>query len=54
MGGGTFDLLKTGPYWPESAKQLKISLAGMSKIVSIYSDVKDQSWLAVALTAPYR
>jgi hypothetical protein len=37
MGGPAFDQLKTGPLWPESAKQLKISLDGMSKILSTYS-----------------
>jgi hypothetical protein len=34
MGGGAFDLLKAGDTGPESAKQLKISLAGFPKILS--------------------
>jgi hypothetical protein len=34
MGRGAFDLLKTGDSGPESAKQLKISLAGFPKILS--------------------
>jgi len=34
MGGGAFDLLKTGDRRLESAKQLKISLAGFPKILS--------------------
>jgi hypothetical protein len=36
MGGGTFNLLKTGHNGPESAKQLKISLAGSLKFLSIF------------------
>jgi hypothetical protein len=34
MGGGAFDLLKAGDSGPESAKQLKIGLAGFLKILS--------------------
>jgi len=34
MGGWAFDLLKTGRSGPESAKQLKICLAGFLKILS--------------------
>jgi hypothetical protein len=34
MGGGAFDLLKTGRSGPETTKQLKISLAGFPKILS--------------------
>jgi len=34
MGRGAFDLLKTGDNGPESAKQLKISLAGFPTILS--------------------
>jgi hypothetical protein len=36
MGGGAFNLLKMGNIGPESAKQLKISLAGLLKILSIF------------------
>jgi hypothetical protein len=34
MGGGAFELLKAGDIGSESAKQLKISLAGFLKILS--------------------
>ena len=34
MGGGAFDLLKTGRAGPESAKQVEIGLAGLPKILS--------------------
>ena len=36
MGGGAFKLLKMGRIGPESPKQLKISLAGLLKILSIF------------------
>jgi hypothetical protein len=35
MGGGTFILLKTGCYQPESAKQAEIRLAILLKILRI-------------------
>jgi hypothetical protein len=34
MDAGAFDLLKAGDFGLESAKQLKISLAGFEKILS--------------------
>jgi hypothetical protein len=36
MGGGAFNLLKMVHNGPESAKQLKISLAGLLKLLSIF------------------
>jgi hypothetical protein len=36
MGGGAFNLLKMGHIGPESPKQLKISLAGLLKSLSIF------------------
>jgi hypothetical protein len=35
MGGGAFILLKVGHPWPESAKQAKIRLANLRKILHI-------------------
>jgi hypothetical protein len=35
MGGGAFILLKVGHPWPESAKQAKIRLANLRKILQI-------------------
>jgi hypothetical protein len=36
MGGGALNLLKMGDIGPKSAKQLKISLAGLLKILAIF------------------
>jgi hypothetical protein len=35
MAGGTFILLKAGRFWPETAKQPKIYLVGLLKILRI-------------------
>jgi hypothetical protein len=35
MGGGAFDPLKTGGSWPRSAKQPKITIADLARILSI-------------------
>ena len=37
MGGGAFDLLKSGCDWPESGKQPKAGIAQVRKILSILS-----------------
>jgi hypothetical protein len=38
MDAGAFDLLKAGDFGLESAKQLKISLAGFEKILANLAD----------------
>jgi hypothetical protein len=52
MGGGAFELLKAGDIGPESAKQLKISLAGFPKILSKFgrpASALSMGWRLTAL-----
>jgi len=54
MGSGAFNLLKAGNIEPESAKQLKISLAEFPKILSNLFSQADAISLGWAFTARYR
>jgi hypothetical protein len=54
MGGWAFDLLKTGRIGLESAKQLKICLAGFPKILLNLCGGKTALFMGWCLTAPYR
>jgi len=53
MGGGAFELLKTRDIGPESAKQLKICLAGFPKILAKLCRPVTALSMGWCLTAPY-